>query len=565
MSYQTYIQSVLTGTRNAGTLEKQAVQRFLDLQQHPDIYFDAGEVEYVTGIISKFRHTSGHYYKKQFELLPWQHFTIAHIFGLKSKATGARITRKAYIEISKKNGKSEFAGALGLYGAFFDEEAGAECYSAANKYDQAAICWGAGSIMAKLMSNEYPQFAKYCKIYDSINTRQIRNTATESFFKPLAADSKTLDGLRPHFAIIDEFHEATDDSVLKNLETAMVNRRQPLLMIITTAGFNIQGACYQYRKVIADILAGRSQDDSVFGLVFSPDEDDDWNDPTSWEKANPSLGQTPTLEGLQTMYRNAVNEGSTSEVNFKTKNLNIWVRQSRTWIPDAAWMAGQQPIDTSVLAGRKCFAAFDLSANRDLTAFGMLFPPIDGAPDGSMDSKFQFVCKYYIPADNTDQRVKRDRVPYHDWHKKGLVTYTDGNVIDYDYIKADVNKAAQVYDIQSISYDQWQSIKIAVELQEEGVTMSEFRQTVTKFNEPIRMIENLIAMQQLMHGGDEVLRWMAGNVAIKNANGLVKFDKDKSREKIDGMVVLAMCMGGYLQWLKENEDSVYNSYELRVM
>jgi len=122
-----------------------------------------------------------------------------------------------------------------------------------------------------------------------------------------------------------------------------------------------------------------------------------------------------------------------------------------------------------------------------------------------------------------------------------------------------------VYDIQSISYDQWQSIKIAVELQEEGVTMSEFRQTVTKFNEPIRMIENLIAMQQLMHGGDEVLRWMAGNVAIKNANGLVKFDKDKSREKIDGMVVLAMCMGGYLQWLKENEDSVYNSYELRVM
>lgn len=560
--YQSYIDSVTSGTRNAGLLERQAVQRFIDLQKQDDIYFDEGEVEHVTRIIGLLRHTSGHYYKRPFQLLPWQSFVIAHIFGLKYKATGKRVTRKAYIEISKKNGKSEFAGALGLYGAFFDEEAGAECYSAANKYDQAAICWGAGKVMAQLLRAENKQFERACKIYDSINSRFIKNMVNESFFKPLAADSKTLDGLRPHFAIIDEFHEAVDDSVLKNLETAMVSRLQPLLMIITTAGFNINGACYQYRKVVADILATRTHDDSVFGLIFSPNEDDDWNDPAAWEKANPSLGQTPTLEGLQTMYRNAVNEGATSEINFKTKNLNIWVRQSKTWISDAIWMAGQEPFadsDLPSLAGRRCFGALDLSSNRDLTAFGLLFPPEDG------DDKFRFICRYYIPEDNAIERAKRDRVPYLDWAKRGLVNFTEGNVTDYDLIKEDVLKAASLYNIETISYDRWQSLQLAIQLQDAGITMDMYAQTVTKFNEPIRMIENLISLQQLQHGGDEVLRWMAGNITLRHNKGLVMFDKDKSREKIDGLVVMAMCFGGYIEWLRKNEDSVYNSTELRVI
>lgn len=559
LGYEQYIDSVQSGKRNAGLLERQAVERFNALRSRSDIVFDAEEVAYVISVIRKFRHTGGHYQGKLFEIMPWQEFCIAHIFGLKWKHSGLRVTRKAYIEISKKNGKSEFAGALGLYFTFFDGEGGAEVYSAANKYEQSGISWSCAAYMAKKLAEDVPQFGSVCKIYDSINTRQIQNKQNNSFFKPLAAESKTLDGLRPHFAIIDEFHEAINDSVLKNLETAMVNRQQPLLMVITTAGFNINGACHQYRKVIAHILAGSAADDTVFGLVFSPDENDDWNDPVSWEKANPSLGQTPTLEGLKTMHRNAVNEGASSEVNFKTKNLNIWVRSQKTWISDAVWMAGQQPIVPEALLSRKCWAALDLSASRDLTSFGLMFPPErEGEP-------FIFICRHYVPADNADERVKRDRVPYHDWYKKGLVIYTDGNVIDQDYIKTDIQQAGTLYDIQGLYYDPWQSTKLAVELASEGAPMVEFRQTVTKFNEPIRMIEQLISQQLLQHGGDDVLRWMAGNVVVKHANGLVKFDKDTSREKIDGMVVMAMCFGGYLEWMKKNEESVYNVGELRVM
>ena len=555
--WETYIKSVKSGKRKAGKLEKLAVSRFEKMKTQKGIYFDADEVNYVIHIFSHFRHTSGHFYKKPFIVLPWQAFVLANLFGFKYKKTGLRVFRKAYIEVAKKAGKSEFAGGLGLYGAFFDGEAGAECYSIGNKYEQSAICWGAGAVMAKLLALEDDEFAESCKIYDSINTRQIRNLTNESYFRPLAAESKTLDGLRPHFAIIDEYHEAPDDSVLRNIESAMVNRLQPLLVIITTAGFNINGPCHKYREVVERILSGAAKDDSTFGLVFSPDKEDDWNKEETWIKANPSIGSTPTIEGLRMLHTKAQNEGASAETNFKTKNLNMWVRQSEVWLPDDLWMQNQAPAKIEDYSGRQAFCAIDLSNNRDLTVCGALI-----IPRPKTEEPFIFFPRFFIPEDNIEERVRRDQVPYMDWEREGIIQTTAGNVTDHERIFEEILNFGKVLQVDGIGYDPWQSTQLAVSLQDYGFDMSEIRQTPGNFNEPIVMIENLVSAGRLNHQGNAVLRWNMGNVVVDvDNNGLKKFSKRKSREKIDGLVVLGMCFAMYFRWLRANDQSIYTTQE----
>jgi len=536
-----YISEVLEGKRLVGESELAAVKRWSEFEADPDIYYDEKGVERVIQIFRLLKHTSGEYYGKRFQLLPWQIFVLSWIFGWKYKESGYRVTRKAYVEVAKKNGKSELAGAIGLYGAFFDGEMGAECYSAANKYDQATICWNAGKVMATQFMQESKKFASICKVYDSITTRGLKNVQGESSFKPIAADSKTLDGVRPHFAIIDEYHEAKDDSILRNLASGMVNRTQPLLFIITTAGFNINGPCHQYRKVVNDIISGKKEDKSTFGLIFTANKDDDWNDEKTWQKANPSIGTTPSWDGLRTEYTKALNEGQSAEINFKTKNLNIWVRQSKTWITDKIWMQGNKMESEEKLMASECYAAVDLSTKWDLTCFGLLFPP---TPE--RDS-FIFKAKYYCPQEGAQFRAKKDGVPYLDWAKDKHLYLTEGNVTDFAAVQLDIQEAMQNYSVQKVYYDPWQSTQFASELFADGVPMEQFRQTVVNYNEPIREMEALISKGQIWHGGDPVLRWMAGNITLKtNHTGLIMFDKDKSQEKIDGMVVLAMCYAAYM-------------------
>lgn len=555
--HRQYANDVMSGALVSGELARLAIERHEQWYDRPEYYFDQDAANRVLTIFSLLKHTSGEYGGKPFAMLPWQSWAVAQIFGWKHQATGHRVIKKSYIEVSKKNGKTELAAGIGIIGAFFDDEFGAEVYTAANKMDQAKICWGSAATMARFLRNESKSFANTVDLHNSFNNSKIFSQKTNSKFVPVASDSTTLDGLRPHFAIIDEFHEASDDAVLRNLESGMVNRQQPLLFIITTAGFNINGPCAKYRKVVEDIVRGRSTDDSTFGLIFSLDEGDDWHDRRLWVKANPSIGVTPTVEALDIAYTRALNEGASSEINFLTKNLNQWVRTSKTWVQDKTFMSGQAPLQEASFHGRKCFAAMDLSANVDLTCYGLLFPPeYEGQP-------FTFFLRVFIPEENAVIRSKRDRVPYLDWHRASLVRLTPGNVTDHEAIAASISNDADVFDLISLQYDPWQATAMAISLTERGMTCYEFRQTVTKFNEPITTIEKLLAQGLLNHGANEVLRWMAGNVVVKYASGLCKFDKDKSREKIDGLVVMAMCFGGYLQWLADNEDSIYNHDEKR--
>lgn len=553
-----YIESIQNGTRLCGRLERLAVERHLKLFDNPNYYFDLAAADWVLYVFSQFRHTSGDFYKKRFSLEGWQAFSLYVTFGWKVKKTGKRLIRKSYIRTAKKNGKTELAAGVGVYGTYFDGEGVAEVYSAANKYDQACICWKSAATIAELLAKDSKIFADRLKSYNSKNYKELINKADGSFFKPIASESTTLDGVRPHIAIIDEYHEARDSSILDNFESGMVSRSQPLLYIITTSGFNINGPCHELEKSMIPILEGRVEDDSVFVLIFSLDDEDlekakdglpRWYDRKIWEKTNPSIGRTPTWEGLESQFTKAQNEGSAQMTNFMTKNMNIWVRQAKNWVTEKVWLKGSKPIDIPMLTGRTCYGAFDLSSKWDLTCKGLLFPP--DTPTGD----YIFLPRFYCPIEGAEERARRDKVPYLDWVKKDLMELTDGNVTDQDKIKADILQDAIQYDLRKILYDPWQSAKLATELNMEGAPVQHFAQTVANFNEPLKEIEGLLALGRLNHGGNDVLHWMAGNVAIyQNRTGLRMFDKQNSKEKIDGMVVLLMCMAAYIAELKEQDQ-----------
>ena len=558
--WEKYMEDVLSGKRVAGRLELLAVQRTRQLMDDERYFMDYEEADRVLKIVGLFRHTKGKFYGQRFQLFPFQAYFFAHVFGLKRKDTGLRLTRKTLLVTAKKSGKSELAGALAVLMAFFDGENGAECYSAANKLDQALFCWSAGKTICKQLAADSESFAQDLKIYDSINNRDIRNLADDSFYRPIAADSKTLDGVNPHLAEIDEYHEAKDSGVPDNMSSGMVLRSQPILAYFTTRGFNVFGPLWQLEKVALDILEGKKDDDSFFVLIFALDDGDDWHDKSKWVKANPGIGRAPTWDGIETEYTKALNEGATAEVNFKTKNLNIWVRQAKTWITDDIWMRGALPIDLEKLKGRKCFSAADLSSRRDLSGFGCLFPPM---PDSK---EFIFIHTAYCPADNIEQRSRQDGVPYLQWAENGDLVATPGNVIDYEYIEKDILDAHAGFQMEILNYDPAFATEIMTRLNEKGVPVQAFTQYYKNFNRAITELDKLTTEGRIIHGGNPVLMWAAGNVTIKrNATGLQMFDKAKSNEKIDPMVVLAMCVAGYLNWLEDGGHSIYNQRDIFVI
>lgn len=566
--WESYIQEVESGRRITGELERLGVQRFRRTCKDDRYYFDKTHVEDILHTISCLKHTKGSFKGVPFNILPWQAFFWAYIFGLKYKEDNTRVVREVLLCMAKKGGKSEVGGATGVIMTFFDGEPGAECYSAANSLDQAEFSWNAAAVMCKQLIDDDDHFATIARVHDSINNRKIIDTESGSFFKTIAAENRTLDGVNPHFALIDEFHEARDDSIPKNLKSGMVQRSQPLLMYVTTRGFNPNGELAKLERKHIALLRGQATDDSAMSLIFAFDPEDedrlrkDWGKPveeiekTYWTKSNPGLGTAPSVKGLEGMYTDAVNEGISAQTNVMVKNFNIWVRQSKAWISIQHWNKCGGTIDAEALRGKTAFAALDLSTKWDLTAFGLLFPVQDGLDRNT------FLCSYYCPEDGIRFRSNRDKVPYQEWAADGLLTATPGNVIDYEYIRTDVLKAYELYDVRALFYDPMFATETAVKLTESGIECTPMRQTMYQFNEPILKLEEWILSGALNKGNDPILDWMFENVAIRrNATGLVMFDKDKANEKIDGIVTLGMCTAAYLNWLGNNEESVYNTEE----
>lgn len=492
-------------------------------------------------------HNKGKWAGQPLTLEPWQQFIIASLFGWK-RADGTRRFRESYTEVARKNGKSTFSSGVGLQLLVADGEQGAEIYTAATKKEQARIVFGDAQNMAR-KSTALGRFIK-------VQQHSIFAPSSLSKMVPMSADANTEDGLNPHGIIIDEYHAHPNDALYSVLKSATGARAQPLLSIITTAGFNRLGPCAQLRKSCIGILEQLYEDDAYFTIIFTLDAEDDWLDESTWVKANPNLGVSVSLEYLQEQCRTAQRLPS-QQVNFKTKHLNLWTDSSEVWMPHELWMQGATPVDEEALRGKMCFGGLDLASHRDLCALVLLFPDGQGF--------FDVLMRFWVPADSVEERSKKDGVPYAEWVEAGLITATPGNVTDYNFIKAEVLELAAAYQIQDIGFDPYNASQLVVDLTEEGVSMSAFRQGFLTMSAPTKELEKLVLGAKIRHGGNPVLAWMNGNVELRHdPAGNIKIDKGKSKEKVDGMIALVESIG---VWLTAEADgtSVYEDRGLLIL
>lgn len=470
-------------------------------------------------------HTKGEWSGHGFTLMDWQRDGIIRpLFGWK-RADGKRRYRTAYIEIPRKNGKTTLAAGIALYLLFADEEPGAEVYSAASDRDQAAICFE----QAKGMVEDSP-LRKFADVWK----RAIVVPKTRSSYKVLSADAFTKHGLNASGVVFDELHAQPTRELWDVLTTATGARRQPLVVAITTAGYDRTSICWEQHVYAQQVLSGVIEDPAFFAYVSAAEESADWTDPAVWHKANPALGQTIKLDYLQTECERA-KQVPAYQNTFRRLHLNQWTLQDTRWLDLGAWDACGLPVDLDGLAGRTCYGGLDLASTTDLAAFVLVFPPSEEA------EPYQVLPVFWCPAENILERARRDRVPYDAWARDGFLRATPGNVIDYATICTDIQALGAQFNIQEIAFDRWGAAQMSQQLDGAGFTMIPFGQGFASLSAPTKELLRLVLDKSLAHGGHPVLRWMADNAAARqDPAGNIKLDKAKSTGRIDGLIALIM-------------------------
>lgn len=560
-----YVNGVLDDSIVACRYVKQAVERYVyDLKTGHErgLYFDEAAAKLVLDFFALLKLPKGTKFSKAgdpFDLSPWQRFIIWNIFGWK-KADGTRRFQKVYLEVARKNGKSTFLGGLALYGMMLDGEEVAEIYSAATKEDQARLICNAAMQIAKrteCIDGELNYF-----IYRD-ECKSIVHPASQSVIKPLGSDTKKQDGLNPHFGLVDELHAHPDGSMWEIIESALGSRRQPLQIAITTAGFNKHCyCCTEIRSYTEKVLDGFDNngviDDSWFGIIYTLDDGDDWKDESVWLKANPNLDVSVALDYLQSMC-NKAKESPGSVNNFLVKHLNIWTSAEKKFFNMAKWELCNEIVADSELLGKKCFGGGDLASKLDISSLSFIFP----WSDDSVVVKSLFFC----PKERAYERQRDDKVPYLRWAEQGYLILTPGDVVDYEVIKEYIKRGFSDYDITGFGYDPWNFEYMRQELIKDGVDenkMIEFGQTLKNMSLPTREAEKLVTSKKLITNNNPIMHWMAGNtVAYTDPNDNVRPVKNKSSEKIDGIVSMVMGLG-LMMTMPEKKDNNANLQEVGI-
>lgn len=529
----TYIDDVKSQKIKTGVEIKQAIQRFENDLLRSDIYFDKDKAEKALIFISHLKHFTDRYDNKPFILEPWQVFIIANIFGWFIKETGLRRFNNAYIEVSRKNGKTAIAAAISLYMLIAEGEANAEVILAANSREQAKICFDAVSKFSKKLDPG----SKYVKPYRY--DVKFRN----NIIKVVASDSTKLDGLNASCVILDEYHAAKTSQVFDVLKSSQGMRSQPLFIVITTAGFDKKSPCFSLRTTAKEILEGLKTDDSQFIAIYSLDINDDWTNPKNWIKSNPNLDITLKSTFLKDEVNKAINNVSL-ETGVKTKNLNVWCDTVEVWIPDRYILRASKVVDITKFNKDEdeVIVGIDLSSNNDITAVAFMC---------KKDEKYHFHVKYYLPAEALETSPEREY--YKIQVRKNNLIITPGNVVDYNYILKDILEASQNLYISKIYYDTWNSTQFAISATENYLQLEPYSQTISNFNKPTKEFERLILMGDVIIDNNEITRWMLSNVSLRmDVNGNVKPDKSKRDKKIDGVIAMLMALGGYLSMPRYN-------------
>jgi phage terminase large subunit-like protein len=508
--------------------------------------YDKEKADRAVKFVKLLKHTKGEWAGKPFNLRPWQEKIIRDIFGTVNE-NGKRQYRTVYIEIPRKNGKSELAAAIALCLIYIDDEAGAEVYSAAADRDQASIVF----TVAAQMIRQNASLTKRAKIIDS--TKRILIHSTNSLYRVLSSDVAGKHGYNASGIIFDELHAQPNRDLWDVLTTSGGTRSQPLNVAITTAGFDRESICWEQHEYARRILEGVISDPTFYAVIYSAGPDEDWTDEEVWKRCNPGLDSFRSIEEMRSLCSKA-KQTPALQNTFRRLYLNQWTQQETRWMPLDAWDATAGEVEADDLVGEVGYAGLDLASTNDIAAFVLVFPDSTGYLD--------ILPFFWIPEDNITERIRKDRVPYDVWIREGLIKATPGNVIDFATIREDIKKLAQDFDIKETAYDRWNATQLVTELQDEGLTLFPMGQGFASMAAPTGELMRLTLARKLRHGGNPVLRWMANNMVVKqDPAGNLKPDKGKSREKIDGMVALVMA----LDRATRNKETVYEERGLLTL
>jgi len=560
-----YACDVRDGKILVGRKIKLAVDRFFKLLKKADTHgywIDSKKgfavIKFFENILT---HTKGRKHnKKPFLLSPFQQFTLFWAFAWQTKnefGEPIRLIKNVYEKLAKKNGKTAVMAGVLLFCLAFDGEPGAEVYIGATKEEQAKLCFD----QAAAFVNASPLLQKLG--YQVLRSKIYFNNS-ETFARALGGDSKTQDGINSHVSIIDEYHAHRDDSVKENLESSSAARLQAITWTITTAGTEIHGVCKAFEDSCVDILEDVAEDDTFLIMIHDLDEGDDWNDSTTWHKANPNLGTTVSMGFLKSEYLKAKNQPSKAP-NFKTKHLNMWVDAPSVWIPSEYWDKCQTPIKEENFAKFGNCSGLDLSTTTDITAYAMISQPDN---EGWRDLKVWCFC----PKDTIDKRSREDKVPYRDWSEKlrenpehdkdFYLIATPGNMVDYDIVANLIARQYFKHKTEWVEYDRKFSAGLVNIFTAQDIDMSPFTQTISNYTTPTKEFERAIMSSKIRVGKNPLLKWMlSGCVAIYDTNENVRLDKSKSTRRIDGIIASIMALAGTLT-PRESKESKYNSMKI---
>ncbi|MET0154756.1 MAG: terminase TerL endonuclease subunit [Rickettsiales bacterium] len=513
--------------------------------------FDRAKAERVCKYKQMLPHVKGAKAGQDIALQPWQLFIECNKYGWVRKSDGRRRFRTSYVEVPRKNGKSTLSASDMLFMATHDGEGGAECYSAATTRDQAKIVFG----VAQAMARKRPKLRQSACVV--VRADAIHVAKTDAVCKPVSSEANNLDGLNPHFASIDELHAHRTRAVFDVIKDGMGAREQPLISVITTAGTDIKGVCYEQREYLTRILEGVFEDETFFGIIYTIDDGDDWTGEEALRKANPNYGVAIDPEYLKNAQTKA-RRSPQSQINFKTKHLNIWCKADTAWMDMRKWKACADPsLKIIDFFGMPCHIGLDLASKKDVAAKARLF---------ERDGVYYYFGQYYLPEDAVEERAHDAMAHYAAWAEEGRFTLAPGNVIDYDEIKEGILADAKAFRVVDVGYDPWQATQLAQDLAKERIEMTEVRQTVQNLSEPMKQLEALVLSGKFRHNGCPVMTWMVSNVVAhvdKKEN--IWPNKDRPENKIDGVVALLIALARALYGDGAPDPSVYETRGIRTL
>lgn len=464
-----------------------------------------------------------------FALEMWQASIVANLFGWK-RPDGTRRYREAFIFCGRKNGKTPLIAGILAYMAYKDDEPGAQLYSAAADHQQAALIYR--HLFGMITKN--PALMQKTKIYTSYKSMEFPEK--DGVYRALSAEAYTKDGLNSSFIVVDELHAQPNRDLVDVLTTSTGTRKQPMIIHITTAGFDKNSICGEKYDYACKVRDGIINDPSFLPAIYEVLPEDNWADKKTWTKANPNLGVSISLDYLQREFQRA-QDSPAYENTFRRLHLNQWTSSDTKFISTEKWNAcGQWPVNEKDFIGRPCYAGLDLSTTTDISALNLIFPMADGG--------VATINYAWAPREGAEKRERKDRVPYITWARQGYMELTDGNVIDYDLIRRRINELGQKFEIKGIAYDRWNAQQICTQLEGDGVNMVMFGQGFHDMSAPTKEFEKLVISGKLRHGNNPLLNWAVSNVMVEtDAAGNMKPSKKKSTERIDPVVAATMGIG----------------------